>query len=176
MKPWLRRTLVILAIYALANIAFFLANPFASPWHYRDHDPVPLEVERLEDRQLSTGDIVEILDEIDLAYGAREPTAGEQVGQVTKLGVGLVFFPATVALIAQEFLGYMGPATDAQQAFTISVKKRYNHLARLAVERGYRVEGRFLFRIDAALSKNNGISLDEARVAHPEPTGNSPNA
>ena len=167
MKPWLRRTLGILAIYALANVAFFLANPFASPWHYRDHDPVPLEVELSGDRQLSAAEIVRILDEIDLAYGAREPSVGERGGRVAELGVGLILFPATAALIAQEFMGYIGPATDSQQAFTISVKLRYNHLAHLAVEKGYLAEDRFLFQIEPSLTKKCDISFDEiGRFSH----------
>ena len=145
-------------IYVCLNIALFVINPYASPWHYLDHDPVPLEVTTPDDRALSLSEITKILDEIDLAYGAREPTRMEQVERKRLQLMGLVFLPSTMALHIKEFMGYLGPPSDAQQAFTMSVKARYNALVKLAIEKGSGAD-RYYYVIEPSLSKKNGAAV-----------------
>lgn len=147
--------------YACANILFFLLNPGSSPWHYHSHNPKPLPIVSQDDSNLSLVQISEILDEIDLAYKAREPSTDEQTRHAVLRGVSLVLFPATFALIMREFVGYMGPATTKQQEFTLSVKKRYNHLARLALSKGMKRDGNF-FVEEPSLSKRNGAPFQSA--------------
>ena len=152
--------------YICANILFFLLNPGSSPWHYHSHNPEPIAVASEDDSNLSLVQISKILDEIDLAYGARERSAYEQARQAILRGASLVLFPATFALIIKEFVGYMGPATAKQQAFTLSVKKRYNHLVMLGLRKGMKRDGNF-FVEEPSLSKRNGASFQSAgRTKH----------
>ena len=48
-------------------------------------------------------------------------------------------------------------------AFTVSVKQRYNHLARLAVGKGLKEEG-YLFKEDCKTSKENAESFASLRA------------
>jgi hypothetical protein len=57
----------------------------------------------------------------------------------------------------------MGPANREQQAFTLSVKRRYNHLARLAIAKGMERDGYF-FREDAQPWKSNGASFKRRKL------------
>jgi hypothetical protein len=130
--------------YLIANVVFFFLDPFSSPWHYHDHEPVPIAVERKGDINLSLAQMTTILDEIDLAYSGRQPTQSEQIGQSVKKAVLIFLLPASIALNFKEFIGYIGPANREQQAFTLSVKRRYNHLVRLAIAKGMERDG-YLF-------------------------------
>jgi hypothetical protein len=150
-----RILLFILAGYLCANVVFFVLNPFSSPWHYHGHKPQPIPVTLPEDASLSLPQLKEILDEIDLAYRGRAATADEETARTRMRIVALVFLPADFALQMKEFIGYMGPATAEQQAFTLSVKRRYNHLARLAIAKGMEREGYF-FKEDVQARKSNG--------------------
>jgi hypothetical protein len=87
-----RLVLVIVLAYVAGNILLFLVNPFASPWHYHTHDPVPITVATPDDAALSLTQITRILEEIDLAYGARKPTESEQAKFTAMRVVSLVFF------------------------------------------------------------------------------------
>ena len=143
--------------YLIANVAaFFVFNIFfLSPWHYHDHEPVPIPVMHAEDNSLSISQIRAILDEIDLVYGGRKPTKSEQTVQFMEKVATVIFFPATFAVMIREFVGYMGPPNQQQQAFTLSVKRRYNHLARLAIAKGMERDGYF-FSEDVQPWKSNG--------------------
>jgi hypothetical protein len=164
-KWTLKRILLsILAGYLCANVAFFVLNPFASSWHYHGHKPQPIPVTLPQDASLSLSQLIEILDEIDLAYRGRAATADEEPAHTIMRIVALVFFPADFALQMKDFIGYMGPATAEQQAFTISVKRRYNHLARLAVAKGMKRDGYF-FMEDSILRKRNGSAFNGRKLA-----------
>ena len=141
--------------YLVVNVLLFLFDPYSSRWHYGSHDPAPIEVMLPNDANMSLSDITKILDSIDLAYGAREPTQLEQLWLSGEKLTQIVFLPSSIALIMKGFLGYMGPANSQQMAFTLSVKQRYNHLAKLAVNKGMEKEG-FLFEEEPSLSKKNG--------------------
>jgi hypothetical protein len=153
--PKARFGLRILVGYLAANLLLFFANPYASPWHYGSQDPAPIEVMAPTDSDLSLDQITRILDSIDLSYGAREPTATEKIWLTGKQFAKVVFLPSSFALGIKEFYGYLGPANSQQRAFTVSVKKRYNHLATLAVKKGMKKDG-FLFQEEPSLSKKNG--------------------
>lgn len=58
----------------------------------------------------------------DLACGACEPSGNEQKKSKKMRLVSLVFYPASFVLHIKEFVGYIDPATDKQQALTSSVK------------------------------------------------------
>lgn len=154
-KPKSRFVLHLVIGYLIANVFLFLFDPYSSRWHYGSHDPALIEVILPDDSNMSLSEITKILDSIDLAYGAREPTQLEQVWQFGEKLTQVVFFPSSVALIMKGFIGYMGPANSQQMAFTLSVKQRYNHLAKLAVNKGMNKEG-FLFEEEPSLSKKNG--------------------
>ena len=154
----------IFLVYVVGNVVLFLSNPYSSAWHYENHKPVPIEVMQSGDSALSLSQITDVMAAIDLAYGARKPTAQEQAGIVAIQGVAIVFFPSTFALNMKRFMGYLGPANSDQQAFTLSVKQRYNHLARLAVSRGMKDDG-YLFKEECSLSKENGESFESLRSA-----------
>lgn len=154
----------IVLVYVIGNVVLFLINPYSSAWHYENHKPVPIEVMQPGDSALSLSQITDVMAAIDLAYGARKPTAQEQAGIVAIQGVAIVFFPSTFALNMKSFMGYIGPATSDQQAFTLSVKQRYNHLARLAVNRGMKDDG-YLFTEESSLSKENAESFESLRAA-----------
>jgi hypothetical protein len=149
--------------YLVANVIIFLVDPYASRWHYGSHEPVPIEVMMPKDSEMSLSQITKILDSIDLAYSAREPTQLEQFRRTGEKVTQVVFLPSSIALIMKGFLGYMGPANSQQMAFTLSVKRRYNHLARLAIDKGLRKDG-FLFQEDPSLSKNYGQSFISLRT------------
>jgi hypothetical protein len=152
----------ILAGYAALNLLLFFTDPYASPWHYGARDPAPIEVMAPTDAALSLDQITRILDSIDLSYGAREPAVNEKVWLAGKQLTHVVFLPSSFALVMKSFLTYMGPANSQQRAFTVSVKQRYNHLARLAVNKGMRRDG-FLFQEEASLSKKNGEAFKSLR-------------
>jgi len=154
--------LSIILAYLVGNVVLFLVNPYASPWHYHTHDPVPINVVQPGDSALSLREITGVLAAIDLAYDGRKPTALEEARILALQGVSLVFFPSTVALIVKDFIGYMGPATSEQMAFTLSVKQRYNHLARLAVSKGMKEDG-YLFKEEPGQSKENAESFESLR-------------
>ncbi len=157
-NPKSRFVLHLVIGYLVANALLFLFDPYSSRWHYGSHDPAPIEVMLPNDYDMSISDITKILDSIDLAYGAREPTKLEQLWQSGEKLTQVVFFPSSIALIMKGFLGYMGPANSQQMAFTLSVKQRYNHLAKIAVNNGMKKEG-FLFEEEPSLSKKNGQSF-----------------
>jgi hypothetical protein len=172
-SPEIRRkvVLVVIATYALLNVALYWLDPFSSPWHYHDHHPEPMAVSEPADRLLALSEIVQHLDDIDIAYGAMAPRGVEQTKRNIYRVISVAFLPATIALHVNEFMGYLGPATPDQQAFTRSVKARYNHLANLAVARGYRAD-RHLFEVEPSLSKKNGASFgsllkDSSETRHP---------
>ena len=160
----IRLFVFIVLVYVFGNILFFLLNPFSSPWHYHTVDPEPIPVTRQDDITLSVNEITRILDEIDLAYGARKPTTAEQAKSTTMSVVSLVFLPASIGLGMKEFVGYIGSANSKQQVFTLSVKKRYNHLARLALSNGMKRDG-YLFAEEPSLSKQNGESFHSLRTS-----------
>ncbi len=159
-----RLVLHLVIVYLVANVLLFLFDPYASSWHYGSHDPAPIEVMTPADSDMSISDITKILDSIDLAYGAREPTQLEQFWRTGEKLTQVVFLPSSIALIMKGFFGYMGPANSQQMAFTLSVKQRYNHLAQLAVNKGMEKDG-FLFEEDLSLSKNNGRPFASLRTA-----------
>ena len=146
----------------MLNLVLFVANPYASPWHYHSQDPVLFRISETADENLSLGGLVRILDATDLAYGARKPTPFEMAKMSCLRATSILFLPATLALGMRDFIGYIGPANERQQAFTASVKERYNHIARLAIEKGYLANG-FLYQVEPSLSKRNGISFAEVR-------------
>lgn len=162
-KSILTRVIMFLALgYICANIVFFLMNPGSSPWHYHSHEPEPITVVQPGDVVLSVVEISKILDEIDLAYNARKPSADEKKNRVILETTSLILFPARIALSISGFIGYLGPATKEQQAFTISVKRRYNHLVKLGVTKGMARDGH-LFAMDSRIHKQNGLSFQKLR-------------
>jgi len=153
--PKSRLGLRILAGYIAVNLLLFFLNPYASPWHYDSQDPAPIEVTKSTDADLALDEITRVLDSIDLAYGAREATNIEELWRNGIKVIAIVCLPSTFALVMKDFIGYMGPANAKQRAFTLSVKQRYNHLARLAISKGTNREG-FLFQEEPSLTKKNG--------------------
>lgn len=149
--------------YLAANALLFLVDPYASRWHYGSQDPAPIEVTMPADSNMPLSDIKGTLDSIDLAYGARAPTQLEQLWRKGEQLIQIVFFPSTFALIMKSFVGYMGPANAQQRAFTLSVKRRYNHLARLAINRGMKEDG-FMFQEEPSLSKKIGQPFASLRT------------
>lgn len=158
---WILR--IILA-YVVGNVVLFLVNPYSSPWHCKTHHPLPINVVQPGDSALSLREITGVLADIDLAYAGRTPTAIEEARIVALRGGALVFFPSTVALMVKDFIDYIGPATPEQRAHTMSVKQRYNHLARLAVSKGMKEDG-YLFKEEPNLEKDNGESFESLRSA-----------
>ncbi len=152
----------LLAAYVALNAAIFFINPYASPWHYGSRHPSPIAASQPTYASLTVDEIVRTLDAIDLAYKAREPSTQEQWWRGGLKLMAVVCLPASAALGARDFFGYMGPANREQQAFTLSVKRRYNHLARLAVTQGMAREG-FLFQEEPSLTKKNGPSFESLR-------------
>jgi hypothetical protein len=151
-----RKVLLSLTVgYVLGNLLLYFVNPFASSWHYHTHDPKPITVSQSQDQNLSCKQLVNLLDDIDLAYQGREPTQKEKLKFTLVRCLGVVFMPATYALQMKEFIGYIGPANREQQAFTIAVKQRYNHLARVAVAKQCKHEA-YLFQEEPSLSKKDG--------------------
>jgi hypothetical protein len=148
----------VVAVYILLNLIIFGLNPYARVWHYQNHGPLPVPISEPEDEDLSLDQLVLILDEIDLDYGSREPNQLEKANMERLSVMSMVFQPATIALKMKAFVGYMGPPTEQQQAFTLSVKERYNHLARLAIDKGYNDNG-FLYQIEPSLSKRDGVAF-----------------
>jgi hypothetical protein len=159
-----RRVAFVVAAYVALNVAFYVWNPLQSKWHYAVREPVPIALEAPGDAALSVPQILEILDEIDLAYGGRSPTDFEALVDKAKSAAAIVMLPATMAIVMVSFVEYMGPPTKAQSAFTLSVKARYNHLATRAVALGHRSERR-LFVIEPTLGKTPGQSLSEIAPA-----------
>lgn len=149
--------------YLAANALLFFADPYSSRWHYHSQDPVPINVIMPTDSDMPLNQIKGVLDSIDLAYAAREPTKLEQLWQVAEQLVQVAFLPASVALGIKSFFDYMGPANPKQRAFTVSVKQRYNHLARLAVKKGLKDDG-FLFVEEPSLAKKNGRDFASLRA------------
>ena len=158
-----RLTLTLAAGYLAANALLFFTNPYASRWHYGTQDPVPIEVTVPTDSEMPLSQIKGVLDSVDLAYGAREPTRLEHLWRGAGQVVQFVFLPSSVALGIKSFFGYMGPANSQQRAFTVSVKRRYNHLARLAVKKGMKEDG-FLFLEEPSLTKKNGQPFASLRA------------
>lgn len=158
---WGRR---IIFAYAVVNGIIFLVDPYSSPWHYHTHNPVPIKAVQPGDSALLLREITGFLAAIDLAYGARTPTAREEEWIVALRWSEFLFFPSTLALIIKDFIGYIGPATSEQMAFTMSVKQRYNHLARLAVSKGMKEDG-YLFEEEPGLEKVNVESFESLRSA-----------
>lgn len=146
---------IVIVIYFALNLVFFYSNPYSSSWHYGSKDPTPIEVVQPTDSNLSVNQIVKILDSIDLSYGAREPTASEKAWRLGSKITQVAFLPSSIALVMKSFIDYMGPANSEQRAFTISVKQRYNHLARMALQKGMKKDG-FFYQEEASLSKKNG--------------------
>lgn len=149
-----KKVTIFLCLYLAFNLLIYFANPYASKWHYQNHKPKPVVIETPQDNSMSVLEIETILDEIDFAYGAREPHFLDKTKKNFVTATQLIFFPSSVALIIQSFMGYMGPATPEQQAFTLSVKKRYNYLAKLGVSKGMQKKG-FLFEEEPSLTKRN---------------------
>ena len=143
--PKTRLGFSILAGYLAANVLLFVVDPYSSPWHYGSQNPAPIEVTTPNDSDLSLNQIIRVLDSIDLAYGARAPTKTEKLWRSSLQVIGAACLPSSFALIMKSFMGYMGPTNSQQRAFTVSVKQRYNHLARLAIKKGMSKEG-FLFQ------------------------------
>ena len=151
-----RRTILIsIGLYLSINTVLYFLNPYASSWHYQDHSPKPLVVESPEDGYLSLANIEKTLNDIDLAYDAREPNTLEKTQQMGVRLTQLIFLPSTIGLIFKSFVGYMGPANQAQQAFTLSVKRRYNQLVKIGKSKGLQKSG-YLFVEESSLSKENG--------------------
>lgn len=149
-------------MYLALNVLLIFTQPYSSKWHYTDHTPVPIETSLPSDAELSVEEIAEILHSIDVAYKAREPSQAEQLWYKVQKFMLIVFFPSTIVIIVDSFMGYMGPSTQEQQEFTISVKRRYNHLAKLAIEKGLTEDG-FMYQLDASLSKTNGPAFSSFR-------------
>lgn len=149
--------------YLAMNVVLFFVDPYASRWHYGSQNPAPIGVVTAADSDMSSSQIKKILDAIDLAYAARQPTQLEQVGRAGEKLTQLVFLPASFALVMKGFMAYLGPANAAQRVFTLSVKRRYNHLARLAISKGMQAEG-FLFQEEHSLSKKNGQTFASLRT------------
>ncbi len=149
-------------VYIFGNILFFILNPFASPWHYQTRDPEPITVTQRTDSNLSVNEISRVLDEIDLHYGARKPSEFDIARYTIRRVVTVVFFPASATLHMRGFVEYIGPANSKQRSFTVSVKKRYNHLARLALKNGMEKNG-YLFVENSLLSKQNAESFHSLR-------------
>ena len=156
------RIMQILGIYLFANLMLFLLDPYSSSWHYHSKDPTPLQVVQPQDSTLSIDQITAILDAIDLAYEAREPNRIEKAQRASLRLLSLAFFPSTYAIIIKDFIDYLGPATPKQHAFTLSVKQRYNHLARLAVSKGMKRDG-YLFQEEPSEGKLNGEPFTSLR-------------
>lgn len=148
--------------YAFANVLLFLVEPYGSPWHYQSHSPIPIQVVAPTDAAMSIVEIRDVLDSIDLAYEAREPTVYEKLWSSGEGLIQIVFLPSSVALGLKCFVGYMGPSTPKQREFTLSVKSRYNHLATIAVRKGMREDG-FLYELEPSFSKKNGQAFSSLR-------------
>lgn len=148
----------LLIAYLLGNVAIYFVNPFASRWHYRSRKPTPVQVVDSSDDSMSLNQLARVLDEIDLAYGARSPSGLEHIRFGASGVISLLFFPASFVLHMREFIEYIGPATPEQQGFTLSVKQRYNHLAQLAVSKGLQRDG-YLYVEEPSLQKQNGASF-----------------
>jgi hypothetical protein len=159
-----RKILVLLVAYILGNVALYVAEPYGSQWHYSSRDPAPLAIEVAGDSGRTLDEIRKVLDAIDLAYKAREPTAFEYVSSIGVQLIQIAFLPSTLALMCKQFIAYIGPPNTKQRAFTVSVKRRYNHLARLAVRKGMQSNG-FLYLEEWSLRKENGQSFDSLREA-----------
>lgn len=152
-----RIILILTGLYLLTNIVLYFLNPYSSPWHYQDHNPQPLVIESPDDDLISVSKIEKTLSEIDLAYDSRTPNTWEKAQQWAVGLVQIIFFPSTIGLAFKSFVGYMGPANQAQQEFTVSVKKRYNHLVKIGKSKGLQKTG-YLFVEEPSLSKKNGES------------------
>lgn len=151
-----RSFLIFIGFYLFINVGLYFLNPYSSLWHYQDHNPhQPVAVELPEDDFIGIAKIEKTLNEIDLAYNAREPNNLEKAQRWGARLAQLIFFPSTACLALKSFIGYLGPANPAQQAFTLSVKKRYNHLVKIGKPKGLQKSG-FLFVEEPSLSKNNG--------------------
>ena len=148
----------VVAVYILLNLILFSLNPGQTVWRYYDHDPLPVPISEPEDEDLSLDQLVLILDEIDLAYGAREPNKLEKEKMERLRVIGYVFFPAAIARHMKTFVGYIGSSTDQQTAFALSVQERYDHLARLAIDKGYNDNG---FLYPPLISKRNGVAFSD---------------
>jgi hypothetical protein len=157
--------------YLVVNVLLFFMNPYASPWVYQSRDPVPMRVVQPNDADLSAYEIKKILDSIDLAYGRRQPTEFEQLQRRAVWWIQVVCLPSSFALIMKAFLGYLGPTTQEQAAFTLSVQRRYNHLARLAIQKGLQEDG-FLFQENLSSSNENGPSFASVREQPQAPVKN----
>ena len=166
-KMRLRPSILLLVGYTVVNVIVFAAKPYGSQWHYESQTPVQIEVITPSDSVKSLSEIADILDSIDLAYGAREPTKIERFEFAGKQLIQLALLPSSVALAMDDFGAYMGPANSKQQAFTLSVKRRYNHLARFAVKKGLKTDG-FLYLEEPSLSKTNGQSFASLRATASE--------
>ena len=149
--------LISVGFYLLMNILIYFLNPYSSRWHYQDHNPKAIAIESLMDRSFSVPQIEEILADIDLAYGARDPDKFELFKVTLGKAIQLIFLPATFALGVKTFMGYLGPANSAQQKFTLSVKQYYNQLVKIGASQGMQKKG-FLFEVEPSLSKKNGPS------------------
>lgn len=148
--------------YVFANVLLFFLEPYGSPWHYQSHSPIPIEVVTPTDAAMSIDEIREILDSIDLAYEAREPTVYEKLWSSGEGLIQIVFLPSSIALGLKSFVDYMGPSTPKQREFTLSVKRRYNHLATIAVKKGMRDDG-FFYELEPSFSKKNGQAFSSLR-------------
>ena len=162
-KPKSRLRWQLVMGYLAANAILFFVNPYASRWHYESHKPVPIDVSSSADSSMSLNQITKVMDSIDLAYAARKPTQLEQLLRTGEKLIQIVFLPSSFALIVKGFVGYIGPANSQQRAFTLSVKQRYNHLAKLAIRKGMKEDG-FLFEEEPSLSKKNGQSFAALRA------------
>jgi hypothetical protein len=165
-RKWTPRRIFLWGLggYLIANLAYFVFDPFSSPWHYYSHKPRLIEVVQAGDGRLSLAQISATLDEIDLAYRGREPTKSEKTPGSLEQAAAAILFPGSMALNFKYFMGYMGPATREQQAFTLSVKKRYNHLARLAIAKGMTRDGHFFIE-DIRLRKRKGAAFKGRKLA-----------
>lgn len=151
-----RRTILIsIGLYIFINAVLYLLDPYSSAYHYQDHSPKPLAIEFPEDGSIPVSKIEKTLNDIDLAYDAREPNTLEKAQQIGARLTQVIFLPSTIGLISKSFVGYMGPANKAQQTFTLSVKRRYNHLVKIGKSRGLQKSG-YLFLEEPSLSKKNG--------------------
>ena len=148
--------------YAAVNLILFFSEPYGSPWHYQSHTPTPIETIAPTDTALTLDEIADILDSIDLAYKAREPNLHEKLWLAGEKLTQILFLPSSVALVMKSFVDYMGPSTPEQREFTLSVKRRYNHLAAIAVKKGMNEDG-FLYLVEPSFSKKNGPAYSSMR-------------
>jgi hypothetical protein len=158
----------VIALYLGANVLYYFLFTYAnlpffkSQWHYYTREPIPIKTNQSGDYSLDVNEIIEILDSIDVAYGAQEPDKSTKNVQTTVWLLSTILLPATIIVKMEIFTNYIGPPTTEEANFTISVKARYNHLARQGLRQGMKRQGYFYVE-DAGLEKTNGESFSNFR-------------